>query len=255
MLDTAPLPRSETAACPICDASACAEFHRYKAMTLLRCAACGLVFLFPLPDEAAAAKFYSDPYAGATESYFTKVDKKLRRSRGRVAQMLRAMGRPAAGAEFLDVGSNGGFMTEAAREAGFAAHGVEIDRPAIAYARKHYPQNTYIHALLERADFGARQFDAIYCSEVIEHVGDPGRFVAKLAALARPGAILYLTTPDIGHWRRPKRLEDWDAFCPPAHCLYFNRKNLGLLLARHGFDIVRRRFAFKPGIKLLARRR
>jgi SAM-dependent methyltransferase len=224
-------------------------------MTLLRCADCRLVFLDPLPEPETIAGFYADPYAGATESYFAKAEKKLRRSRGRVRQIVRALGRPPSGATFLDVGSSGGFMTEAAREAGFVAHGVELDGAAVAYARRHFPRNTFVHESFETAKLGCAVFDVIYCSEVIEHAGDPHRFVAKLAAVARKGAILYLTTPDIGHWRRPRRIDRWDAFCPPAHCLYFDPGNLGMLLARHGFDVFRRRFALKPGIKLLARRR
>jgi 2-polyprenyl-3-methyl-5-hydroxy-6-metoxy-1,4-benzoquinol methylase len=197
---------------------------------------------------------YGDTYAGASESYFRKVPQKLRRSRGRVRQLVRFLPGGAAGRSFLDVGCNGGFMVEAAREAGFAAWGVEPDGAAVAYARRHYPANTYIHGTLEEADLGGHQFDAVYCSEVIEHAADCNRFVAALARATRPGGILYLTTPDIGHWRRPRDVRRWDAFCPPAHCLYFSPGNLAQLLARHGFAVIRRRPAFKPGIKVVARR-
>ena len=97
-------------------------------------------------------------------------------------------------------------------------------------------------------------YDLVYCSEVIEHSPDVNRFVAAIAPLLAPGAALFLTTPDIGHWRRPRDITAWDAFCPPSHCLYFSPANLARLLARHGLRIVRRRPAFKPGIKVLARK-
>ena len=45
-------------------------------------------------------------------------------------------------------------------------------------------------------------------------------------------------------------LERRIAECPPAHCLYFNPSSLIGLLARHGLELLRRRLAFKPGIKL-----
>jgi 2-polyprenyl-3-methyl-5-hydroxy-6-metoxy-1,4-benzoquinol methylase len=160
-----------------------------------------------------------------------------------------------AGKAFLDIGANGGFMAEAAREAGFAAFGVEPDPASVAYARAHYPGVTFVQGLLEDADLGARCFDVAYCSEVIEHSTDCNRFAAKLASVVRPGGLLYLTTPDIGHWRRPRDLARWDGFAPPAHCLYFSPRNLSMLLDRYGFDVVRRRFAWKPGIKIIARRR
>ncbi len=78
--------------------------------------------------------------------------------------------------------------------------------------------------------------------------------MAKLAAVLRPRGVLYLTTPDIDHWHRPRDLARWDAFCPPAHCLYFNPKNLARLLGAHGLTVVWRALSFKPGIKLIARK-
>ena len=213
-----------------------------------------MVYLDPAPAEADIALMYDDTYSGATQSYFTKADKKMRRSRIRVRRMARMLAGGAAGKSFLDVGANGGFMVEAAREAGFGAMGVEPDGPALDYARRHFPENGYIHGTVEEADFGGRRFDAVYCSEVIEHAADCHRFVAAIARVMRPQGLLYLTTPDISHWRVPRDLSRWDAFCPPAHCLFFSPGNLTRLLGRHGFKVERRLIAIKPGIKILARR-
>ncbi|MFC4668504.1 class I SAM-dependent methyltransferase [Seohaeicola nanhaiensis] len=40
-----------------------------------------------------------------------------------------------------------------------------------------------------------RQFDTVFCSEVIEHVVDPVRAVEKLVALTRPGGRIIVTAP------------------------------------------------------------
>jgi len=224
-------------------------------MRLFQCNACGLVWLDPLPDAEGVKGMYDDAYAGATAGYFSKVPQKLARSRGRVRSLVRLLEGGTAGKSFLDIGANGGFMAEAAREAGFVAVGIEPDPASVAYARAHYPGVTFVQGLLEDADLGGRRFDVAYCSEVIEHSTDCNRFASKLASVLRPGGILYLTTPDISHWRRPRDLERWDGFAPPAHCLYFSPRNLTMLLERHGFDVMRRRFAWKPGIKIIARRR
>jgi 2-polyprenyl-3-methyl-5-hydroxy-6-metoxy-1,4-benzoquinol methylase len=197
---------------------------------------------------------YDDTYAGATTSYFRKVGAKLARSRGRMRRLARYLPGGAPARRFLDIGCNGGFMVEAARELGFTALGVEPDGPAIAFARQTFPHNSFCHGLFETSDLGPEPFDAIYCSEVIEHAADANRFVARIANILKPGGVLYLTTPDIGHWRRPRDIRQWDAFTPPAHCLYFNPDNLTQLLAKHGLRVIRRRLAFKPGIKLFARK-
>jgi 2-polyprenyl-3-methyl-5-hydroxy-6-metoxy-1,4-benzoquinol methylase len=240
--------------CQICGGTDCPLFIRHDGMALFRCRACGLVFLDPPPSPAEITGLYADTYRGATESYFRKPEIKLRRARVRMRRIVSYFSEGVSGRTFLDVGANGGFMVETARQAGFAALGIEPDAHAVAYAREHFPAGEYINATLEDADLGQRRFDAVYCSEVIEHVADANRFLAKLARHMAPGGILYLTTPDIDHWRRPRDIRRWDAFCPPAHCLYFNRRNLARLLAKHGLTVVYRLWALKPGVKLIARR-
>lgn len=212
------------------------------------------MFMDPPPSAETVAALYRDAYQGATGGYFGKVDKKMRRSRGR-ARTLRRLLRDRPAPTLIDIGANGGFMVEAARQLGFRAVGVEIDPVSVAYARQHYPDNRFCEGSIE--SFAAQsdeRFDAAYCSEVIEHVVDANSFVAAIAALLRPGGILYLTTPDIGHWRRPRDVTTWDAFAPPSHCLYFTRRALTGLLANHGLAIIRRRFNWKPGHKVLARK-
>ena len=49
--------------------------------------------------------------------------------------------------------------------------------------------------------------------------------------LLNKNGFLYITTPDIKHWRRNKSLKDWDAYCPPAHCLFFSKKRDGTVLS------------------------
>ena len=97
-------------------------------------------------------------------------------------------------------------------------------------------------------------FDAVYCSEVLEHVPDVNSFVGAIARATKPGGVLYLTTPDIAHRRVPDNVLEWDSFFPPSHCIYFTPASLTQLLSRHGYSIFRKRLAFKPAIKVFARR-
>lgn len=200
---------------------------------------------------------YHDAYDGASTGYFSKPESKIRRSLIRVRIIEKFAGK--TGGSFLDVGCSGGFMVEAAHQRGFNAWGVELDLVSVEYARTHYPANTYFHGLI--GDFVPTdsngtpvKFNAAYCCEVIEHVPQPQDFLRDIHRLMEPGAILYLTTPDISHWRRPRDLAKWDGFCPPAHCLYFTPASLTALAQRCGFELIQRRPAWKPGIKLVLRR-
>ena len=182
----------------------------HGSMMFRRCPTCGFVFMDPMPDAARLGDLYTDAYSGATKGYFKKTDSKMRRCRRRAKWLSRR----ASGKRFLDVGCNGGFMTEAMRERGFQAHGIDPDSVSIAWAREHYPDNRFHVATAEGFDPGKQRFDVVYCSDVIEHAPDVNRFVSSIAALMTPGAVLFLTTPDIGHWRRPRDITKWNAFAP-----------------------------------------
>ena len=206
----------------------------------------------PMPGAARIDALYDDAYDGATAGYFAKVDSKMRRCRRRA----RWLARRAPGGRFLDAGCNGGFMAEAMRERGFDACGIDPDPASIAWARRHYPQCSFHVASAERFASEERGvFDTVHCSEVIEHAPDVNAFAAAISRLTAPGGALFVTTPDAGHWRRPRDIAAWEAFTPPGHCCFFNRENLARLLERHGFSILLYRPAFKPGIKALARRK
>lgn len=243
---------NETAgpACPVCRTVECRDFFTHKGLDLYACEHCATVFLYPPPTDDEIADIYHDLYQGASIGYFAKAEKKLRRSGGR----MRYLSRYVASGSFLDIGCNGGFMVEAAREYGFNAYGLDLDSVSILYARQHYPKNRYFHGTVEAFSADAPQFDLAYCSEVIEHVPDVQSFISSISRLVRPGGVLFITTPDISHWRRPRDLPSWDGFKPPKHCVYLNRGSLRLLMEGHGFRVIRCRLAFKPGIKMVCQR-
>ncbi|MEQ9169573.1 MAG: class I SAM-dependent methyltransferase [Rhodospirillales bacterium] len=236
--------------CPVCDGAEQAFEMTARGHDLYRCGTCATIYVHGLPSNAEVATGYDDSYDGATTGYFAKVDKKMRRSRGRIRSLKKLVG---AGARFLDVGCNGGFVVEAAREAGLDAWGLEVDGVSLAHAREHYPKNNYFLGLVE--DFQPDQgFDLIYTSEVIEHVSDVRPFMAAIVRLLNPGGVVYVTTPDISHWRRPRDLDRWDGFNPPVHCVYFNPASMRVLLESLGLQVVKKLPAFKPGMKFIARK-
>lgn len=243
--------------CPACNAGARSRYYEEKQWQLYACDACGLIYLDPMPGPGLLAELYHDAYGQAQTGYFAKPQAKLRRSRIRMRVIQRFAKK--SGGNFMDVGCNGGFMVEAARRAGFAAWGVEPDAVSVDYARRHFSGNRFFQGLI--ADFKPEDsngapilFDVVYCSEVIEHVTQPQNFLHDIYQLMSPGGVLYLTTPDISHWRRPRHLPHWDGFCPPSHVLYFSPNNLIALGRRSGFELLTRRPSWKPGIKLLMRR-
>jgi SAM-dependent methyltransferase len=92
----------------------------------------------------------------------------------------------------LDVACGTGYGT-----AMLGAVGVDLSLEALRYARRHPAR--YVAADAARLPFG-RVFDTVVSFETIEHVVDPGRFVAECARVLRPGGSLLVSTPNRELW-------------------------------------------------------
>jgi 2-polyprenyl-3-methyl-5-hydroxy-6-metoxy-1,4-benzoquinol methylase len=201
-----------------------------------------------MPTTEFRSGFYDQFHA--TQNYMAKKEKKIRKSRRRIRRSRKF----ASGREFLDVGCNVGLTVEAARLEGSSASGIDIDPHAISLAQREFPKPSFHAATAEEFRNSGKTFDVVYCSEVIEHLTEVRSFVGTLAALTRTDGLLYLTTPDAGHYRTPSNFIEWEAVKPPQHLCWFSRKNLRMLFERFGFTIVKFSFNIKLGIKMLARK-
>jgi SAM-dependent methyltransferase len=72
-----------------------------------------------------------------------------------------------------------------------------------------------------------RQFDTVFCSEVLEHVVDPVRALEKMARLTKPGGRMIITAPfnSITH------------FAPYHYCTGFSQYFYRVHFERLGFEI------------------
>lgn len=233
--------------CPVCDGSEFAPLFERAGEPFVRCRGCGLVLINPRRAAAAIAARYD---AGYTDRYLRKADKKRRRCRSAVRRVQQ---RYVRAGRWLDVGCSAGYLVEAAQDAGFEAWGVDVEPAGVTHARERLGLARVHCGTLEALALPARAFDVISAWDVIEHVPDVDAFAAELARLLAPGGIIEIRTPDVAHFRRPRRLEAWSEIKPSEHLYYFSRATLARLLARHGLAIVHRRPAWKPALKVYVR--
>ena len=142
------------------------------------------------------------------------------------------------------------------RRLGARTAGLDISPGSIAYARDAFPKVRFFEETFETFLARGETFDFIHSSEVIEHIGDVKTYMTFLAGIARPGAKLFLTTPDIAHPTVPEDVTAWDMFSPPRHVQFFSEATLTRLFDTYGFDIVKRFYKKgAPTLQVLARKR
>lgn len=101
----------------------------------------------------------------------------------------------------LDVGCAGGWFLSKIAEKYPEAEcvGVDVYAPAVTYAKKQYPRITFFKADGHKLPFRSNSFDVILCTEVLEHVEDPGAVVAELHRVLKPGGEAIIEM-DSGNW-------------------------------------------------------
>lgn len=79
--------------------------------------------------------------------------------------------------------------------------GIEMFEPMALEARKVL---TTVHVgNVEAMDlpYAPETFDALVCSEVLEHLADPEATLRKLVPLLKPGGRVYASVPNLAHWK------------------------------------------------------
>lgn len=235
--------------CHVCSSEESNFFLKKESYILYKCQLCSLIYVDPMPDAVELNNFYSNYHK--TKQYFDKSASKVRRAKKRI----KTISRFASNKTLLDVGCNIGAGAEAGRLIGFDSLGIDIDDDAIKKAKIFFNQSKFECISLKELNARGKTYGIVYCSEVIEHLPELKNFMKSLYDALDKNGILYITTPDIGHFSLKNSIEkikEWDSIRPPEHLIYFNKKSLRTLLLNTGFAKVKFQFSFKPGIKVAA---
>ncbi|HEY8388490.1 MAG TPA: methyltransferase domain-containing protein [Parasegetibacter sp.] len=103
-----------------------------------------------------------------------------------------------AGAEVLDVGCGNGVISRSLGEKGFKVKGIDISEKAIAKAKElnRFPNVSFEVVSAEQLVADGHRYHAVICSEVLEHLNDPGKLLNVLYDSLTPSGILIVTVPN-----------------------------------------------------------
>ncbi|MEO7149944.1 MAG: bifunctional 2-polyprenyl-6-hydroxyphenol methylase/3-demethylubiquinol 3-O-methyltransferase UbiG [Rhodanobacteraceae bacterium] len=106
---------------------------------------------------------------------------------------------PLRDAHVADIGCGGGILSESLARAGARVTAIDLAPELIDIATLHlHESNLHIdYRLCSSQQLSVDEpdsFDAVCCMELIEHVPDSAALIADLAALAKPGGCVFLST-------------------------------------------------------------
>jgi 2-polyprenyl-6-hydroxyphenyl methylase/3-demethylubiquinone-9 3-methyltransferase len=152
-------------------------------------------------DPAEIAKFTAlaqswwDP-AGPSKPLHDLNPLRLKYIEGAVALSARP---DQAAKNVVDVGCGGGILSEAMARAGARVLGIDLSRAVLDVAELHALDSKievrYREIAAEALALERRaEFDLVTCMEMLEHVPDPAATLSALAALAKPGGDVIVST-------------------------------------------------------------
>jgi SAM-dependent methyltransferase len=138
--------------------------------------------------------------------------------------------------ELLDIGCGTGNFMAAARAAGYAVSGTELDRNAARFAKEKLglPRVLGLTVSEFAEKYPGEQFDVVTFFEVLEHQASPVEFLQKVKSCVRPGGHIALSVPNRERWLTGPDVLDY----PPNHFLRWNAGSLRSLLSGQGFEIL-----------------
>ena len=201
---------------------------------LLRCSACGLVRTWPEPAEHDHGPFrdesFLQPYLERPELF----ESLLRPTVRHIASLA-----PPPG-HLVDVGANIGTIVRLAKEAGYAATGIELNEAGVEHGKAHGLDMRA--ALLSDAGFEPGSIDVICLSATAEHIPDLEETFAECTALLKPGGLLYVSnSPNIRSLAYLLERDLWYGIQPTGHVWQFTPATLRAAMERAGFRIVGQR--------------
>jgi 2-polyprenyl-3-methyl-5-hydroxy-6-metoxy-1,4-benzoquinol methylase len=153
-------------------------------------------------------------------------------------------------ATVLELGAAAGYFTEWLMEQGASVDVVDID-PEAGRATEAYARRIVIADLdsdgWETALSGGGvtpRYDFIVCADVLEHLRDGARLLARLRALLAPGGELLLSVPNVAHAAIIAGLFDdrfeygGEGLLDPTHLRLYTWRSVGALLRDAGFRIL-----------------
>ena len=136
--------------------------------------------------------------------------------------------------KILDVGAGTGLFVKCALDYGVSAQGIE---PSTYLADYAISQGLPV-VNASTPDYAPHTFDAIYMTDVLEHIADPLPLLKEYNKTLKDGGVIFMTTPDVSSFLARIMGKRWWHY-RLAHVGYYNKNTLNSIMLRAGFSFKR----------------
>jgi len=214
--------------CPLCRSEVFRPFERHRKHHLVKCSSCSFVFITAIPSAEELHNLYCD-YSYGEDQFVSPVTLK------RYKEILEGFEPYRKHNRLLDVGCGNGQLLSVARQMGWECLGLEVSPKAVEVCRLQ--GLTVLEGTLAERIEQLPQCDVVVSVEVLEHLNTPGKELAMMHDILRPGGLLYLTTPNFNGLLRLITGQDYALIGYPEHLCYFTPATLRLLVRNTGFEL------------------
>lgn len=220
--------------------------------SLVKCQSCGLVAQNPPIESEQVTGLYPDNYLAHSPASRSKgIYGRLKETLARRTAKSIASSIPKDGT-LMEIGCGNGHLLRrvAAERPDVKLKGVDIEKVEITGLSGF----TFYHGQFEDVEIPVGSIDLIYCSNLIEHVPDPLRFLRKAHSVLKTGGVIHGVTPDHLSLDRLVFGRYWAGYHYPRHTFIFNHRNIKMLLEKAGFIVARVRGSYSFWYLSLANR-
>lgn len=135
----------------------------------------------------------------------------------------------------LDIGCGEGLHSDIFRQNGKRVFSLDYGKSP--YLMRREDKRNIIFGDFMKYRFGFRQFDAVWCSHVLEHQMDSHRFLCKVHRVLRENGVLAVTVPPLKHQIVGGHVSLWNAGLLLYHLILAGFDCSQAAVKKHGYNI------------------
>jgi SAM-dependent methyltransferase len=224
--------------CPVCGQTGAREwlrgldrFHsRQEKYTLVRCSGCSLVWLSQPPTP-------EDMHLHYTDAYHSLISLSGENSPERWWDRKATLTQYTSSGALLDLGCSSGSFLESLPRDSWKLYGIEMSAEGARTTGTRTGAQVFVGDILN-APFPRESFDVITCFDVLEHLYEPRRVMARVGEWLKPGGIFYVLVPNVDSAEARVFGSYWHGLELPRHLFHYSPASLKFLAQSAGLGEV-----------------